>query len=130
MSGPFDDEKIKKAEYDFSLLKLAPIHREMISNIADVLAKYIELSQQALMGLCWTAIREFQIKKKILAENIAKQEPAIRIAMVDEIFKILSVKLKEILLKPSDKPIIEKAIKEGFEYYKETYGYRENPNYL
>ncbi len=119
-----DANKIDAKLKNYAKLVLEPEQKLIVSDVVQVLQHAIDLNQIILTGLCWEAIREWQIRHERLASELSKSDFADRVGSVGEMLQIVKSKLEKLLTKEEDKGWLEDCINEALEHYKNTYARR------
>lgn len=115
----FNKEALKNTEQAYEKVKFTPEQSKLIQELSNFLYEIIKISELALKGTTWKALREWLIKNKKTIAEIADMPIEKRLNAIKEIFCIGNRILKGMLKQPKDKNgiIIDIAFEKAFKHF-------------
>ncbi|MFX1456732.1 MAG: hypothetical protein ACFFDB_15270 [Promethearchaeota archaeon] len=121
----FNKIELEKAESDFSKAKLDGFQRKIIVTQAEMMCKFINMSDLAMRGFIYRAIMDWQKENKHYfsdASNMAAEDRIKKIGFF--IVERLGFYLKRLVMTDEEKQNIDIALKDGLQYYKNHFSKR------
>ena len=113
----FFNTEINKVKEEFTRLKLAPEHRKIVDDVAQIVLEHLEIDPLALKGFVWRAMKKWQMENKMTMAELAKQPKEIRINAVRKITEMTRDSIKKVLKNRSDEELINNVFEKVFEAY-------------
>jgi len=120
----FEPDSIKEAVDYYKKLRFASDQKDIIIEFGKLMKKFIPLSDRAIMGFIWRSLKEWQLNFKRDLSELSKLDPGNRIEAVVQIIDIFGIRLKKVLINKEQEPILEQAMQNALERYKENYANR------
>ena len=119
------NKTIKEAEEYFKKVHMDESQFKIFLDFVKIFEDYIPLSDIAVKGIGWRAVREWQQKHKRDLIGLLDETPDERIRAIEDIL-LHHVKpdLFEKLVDKDDEPLVDKALDDMLEFYKKEYANR------
>jgi hypothetical protein len=114
----FDKNSLDESEGYFKKLHIFSEQRRKIRLMAKSATNYIQINEHAMTGFAYRAIQEIQFENKMefnIFESINDNE---KLKIANEIFDRVGSMPKKAILKPELSNLLNKAINESYEFYK------------
>ncbi|MFX1345649.1 MAG: hypothetical protein ACFFAI_11115 [Promethearchaeota archaeon] len=121
----FNKIELEKAESDFSKAKLDGFQRNIIVTQAEMMCKFINMSELAMRGFIYRTIMDWQKKNKHYFSDASNMTTEDRIKKIGFfIVERLGFYLKRLVMTDEEKQNIDIALKDGLQYYKNHFSKR------
>jgi len=121
----FQDKPINEAEEYFRNVHMTQEQHSIFLSFVKIFEKYIPLSDIAVKGIGWKAVKEWQLAHKRDLLGLINETPEERIKSIAEILRnFVKPDLLEKLVDQKDKPLVDKAVEDTLDFYKKEYAYR------
>ncbi|MFX1371430.1 MAG: hypothetical protein ACFFCE_06175 [Promethearchaeota archaeon] len=121
----FNKIELEKAESDFSKAKMDSFQRKIIITEAEMMCKFINMSELAMRGFIYRAVMDWQKENKHYftdALNMTSEDRIKKIGFF--IVERLGFYLKRLVMTDEEKQNIDIALKDGLQYYKNHFSNR------
>ena len=102
----FEPNLVKEAEDYYKKLRFASDQKDIIIEFGKLMKKFIPLSERAIKGFIWRSLKEWQLNFKRDFSEISKLDPENRIEAVVQIIEIFGARLKKVLIKKEQEPLL------------------------
>ena len=121
----FQDKPIKEAEEYFRNVHMTQEQHSIFLSFVKIFEKYIPLSDIAVKGIGWKAVKEWQLAYKRDLSGLINETPEERIKSIAELLRnFVKPDLLEKLVDQKDEPLVDKAVEDTLDFYKKEYAYR------
>ncbi len=120
----FEPNLVKEAEDYYKKLRFASDQKDIIIEFGKLMKKFIPLSERAIKGFIWRSLKEWQLNFKRDFSEISKLDPENRIEAVVQIIEIFGARLKKVLIKKEQEPLLEQVMQNALKRYEDNYANR------
>ncbi|HEY0088401.1 MAG TPA: hypothetical protein VGB37_06135 [Candidatus Lokiarchaeia archaeon] len=121
----FDKNKLKKSEDFFKTVKMSQYQFKIFLDFVKIFRQHIPISDLAVKGIGWQAIREWQQKHHRELIGLEHEDHMERVHAITQILKNYVKKdLFEKLIDSNDEPKVDKVLDKIIEFYDKTYADR------
>lgn len=114
----FDKDTLDESEEYFKKLHLSSGQRRKIRLVSKLATNYIPINEHAMAGFAYRAIQAYQVENKIELNKFESMDDKQKLEMVSDVFERIKGMLTKAILKPDQSHLLDKAIKESYEFYK------------
>ncbi|MFX1503281.1 MAG: hypothetical protein ACFFDH_20130 [Promethearchaeota archaeon] len=116
----FSQNLIQQAEDEYNKLHLAASQKELLASLAHIFNQYIHIPERAMRGFIFRVVRDYQVEQHIiLDEELNRADKTKRAKIATAIVRKLRDALTRVLISPEEEPLLDEAIKNAFNFYKE-----------
>ncbi len=120
----FKLDRVRQEEEEFEKIILSPEQKQNVVAMASLLATKLPISELALRGFIWKAIKKYQIINREYMKDGERLTPEMKIQKTYEIAMEVRNNLVKILERSQDASIVDEALQEAMKLYKEKMAYR------
>ena len=121
----FDKNKLKDSEEYFKTVKISQYQFKIFLDFVKIFRQHIPISDLAVKGIGWQAIREWQQKQHRELIGLEHEDHVERVHAITQILKDYVKKdLFEKLIDSNDEPKVDKVLDKIIEFYDKTYADR------
>jgi len=121
----FNKSKLKDAEEYFKTVKMSQYQFKIFLDFVKIFRQHIPISDLAVKGIGWQAIREWQQKQHRELIGLEHEDHVERVHAITQILKDYVKKdLFEKLIDSNDEPKVDKVLDKIIEFYDKTYADR------
>lgn len=124
----FEDEAIKKAENDFSLVKMDPFQEQGTIRMCGVINQHLNMNVLALRGFWYQAVKAWQEESGRFLSDTMTDPLEERLIVLKYLLTHIETTLGRILREPTQKAELAKVFPKVIEFYKDVYGDRSHIN--
>ena len=113
----FDKNEVNNAEAEFSKIVLEDRTRRIIELLVGLMGPQLPVSQMAMRGFVWRAIKHWQIKEKKLIADVRTFPTEQRLKAVRQIFDETITTFKNLVKTEAEKKDVEKVFEDAYKQY-------------
>lgn len=121
-----DDATAIEASDEYNSLSLDPLQRQIIDELARVVAEHTGLDQMPARGFFWRALKIWQTNNRRPIRSMRKMTPEERRPAAREIAKIFVEIVSPFQPTDEERAHVSEALDLAFRYYWENYGMKED----
>ncbi|MFX1312644.1 MAG: hypothetical protein ACFFHD_08540, partial [Promethearchaeota archaeon] len=114
----FKDKSLNKAEAYYKQLHLTREQRRKVRLVSKLATHYIPISEHAMSGFAFMAIRDYQVDNKIEMTEFENMPVETKLEMFSDLLKRIRKRLLRAIVKPEQISVLDDAIKEAYNFYK------------
>ena len=120
----FKPKALKDAEVYFKNVHMTQEQHVIFNDFVKIVLKYISIDELAAKGIGWRSVSKWQLEHKRALLGLVDETPEERIKSIDQLLMIVKEELVKILEDPNEKSLVDIAINDIMEFYKNEYAYR------
>ena len=114
----FKEKDLSDAEDFYNQLQVTREQRRKVRLVSKLATNFIPISEHAMCGFAFMAIRDFQIDNKIAMTEYENLPAEAKLEMFSDLLKRIRERLLRAIVKPEQTSVLDNAIKETFNFYK------------
>ncbi|MFX1375665.1 MAG: hypothetical protein ACFFA0_07620 [Promethearchaeota archaeon] len=114
----FKKESLREAEDYYKQLHITPKQRRKIRLVSKLATNYIPISEYAMCGFAYMAIRDYQVDNKIEMSEYEDLSAEAKLKMFSDLLKRIKEMLLGAIVKPEQASVLDTAVKNTYEFYK------------
>jgi hypothetical protein len=114
----FKAKGLTDAEEYYKELHLTSAQRRKVRLVSKLATNYIPMSEHAMCGFAFRALKEYQVDNKIELSAFESMSADEKVTMLTDVMSRVKNQLLKILLKQEQTPTIDKAIVKLLDFYK------------
>ncbi|MGV9204148.1 MAG: hypothetical protein ACOC44_09060 [Promethearchaeia archaeon] len=120
----FKNKALRRAQEYFKEVHMTQEQHEIFNRFIDIFLKHIPIDKMAAKGIGWRCIREWQLKHKRDLLGLEIEDPEERVKSISQLLQIVKKELIGDLVDEEDIPLVDEAINNILDFYKEKYAHR------
>ena len=121
----FKPKALRNAEEYFKDVHMTQEQHEIFNDFVEIFLKHVPMGKLAAKGTGWRAVSRWQLEHKRDLLGLENEEPDERIKSIDELLGIVKEEIIKTLEDPGQSPLVDEAMGEIMDFYKDKYAYRE-----
>ena len=114
----FKKNALEESENYYKQLHLSSNQRRKVRLVSKLATNYIQISEHAMAGFAFRAIQEYQVDNKIEMIKFEIMSAEDKLEMLSDILERIRKMLLKAIIKPDQSEILDQAVKEAYEFYK------------
>jgi len=114
----FKEETLSDAEDYYKQLHITREQRRKVRLVSKLATSYIPISEHAMCGFTFMAIRDYQVDNKIKMTEFEDLSAEAKLEMFSDLLKRIRERLLHAIVKPEQTSVLDNAIKDVYEFYK------------
>ena len=114
----FNEKDLNDAENCYKDLHLTSKQRRKVRLVLKLAANFIPISEHAMCGFAFMAIRDYQIDNKIAMTEFENMPAEAKLEMFSDLLNRIRERLLRAIVKPEQTSVLDNAIKEAYNFYK------------
>ena len=114
----FKEKSLTDAENYYKELHLTGKQRRKVRLVSKLATNYIPISEYAMSGFAYMAIKEYQIDNQIEMAEFENFSAEAKLEMFSDLLKRIRERLLRAIVKPEQTSVLDNAIKEVYNFYK------------
>ena len=116
----FKTKELTEAEDYYKELHLTSDQRRQVRLVSKVATSYIPISEHAMCGFAFRALKEYQVDNKIEMSAFESMSDEAILDMLSDVMNRVKNQLLKILISQEQAPTIDKAIVKLLDFYKKN----------
>ena len=116
----FKANGLTEAEDYYKELHLTSDQRRKVRLVSKLATNYIPISEHAMCGFAFRALKEYQVDNKIELSAFESMSAEAKVEMLADVMNRVKNQLLKILIKQEQAPTIDKAIVNLLDFYKKN----------
>ncbi len=114
----FKEKSLNNAETYYKQLHLTREQRRKVRLVSKLATHYIPINEYAMSGFAFMAIRDYQVDNKIEMTEFENMPAEAKLEMFSDLLKRIRNRLLQAIVKPEQTSVLDNAIKEVYNFYK------------
>ena len=114
----FKENLLSDAEDYYKQLHITREQRRKARLVSKLATNYIPISEHAMCGFAFMAIRDYQVDNKIEMTEFENLSAEAKLEMFSDLLKRMRERLLKAIVKPEQTSVLDNAIKDVYDFYK------------
>ena len=114
----FKENLLSDAEDYYKQLHITREQRRKVRLVSKLATNYIPISEHAMCGFAFMAIRDYQVDNKIEMTEFENLSAEAKLEMFSDLLKRMRERLLKAIVKPEQTSVLDNAIKDVYDFYK------------
>ena len=116
----FKEKELKEAEDYYKTLRLTSDQKRKVRMVAKLATKYVPISEHAMSGFAFRALKEYQVDNKIEMSAFESMSPEATMEMLTDAMNRVKNHLLKILVEKEKAPQLDDAITKLLDFYRKN----------
>ncbi|MFX1570893.1 MAG: hypothetical protein ACFFCV_21345 [Promethearchaeota archaeon] len=117
----FNNKEIVDAEKYYGTIHISERQKTLLEPVAKIISDQINVSERAVKGFLWRAVREWQMENKKDLSEAEALSPDQRVLLFKKIMELIKHTFTRILIDNSQEHLLDKALNDVLSIYKTRY---------
>ncbi|MFO8017287.1 MAG: hypothetical protein R6U96_01510 [Promethearchaeia archaeon] len=120
----FKNKALRKGQDYFKDVHMTQEQHEIFNDFIKIFLKHVPIEKMTAKGIGWRSIRKWQLKHKRDLLGLIDEESEERVKSINQLLQIIKKELIGDLVSDDDIPLVDEAIDDILDFYKDKYANR------